>query len=152
MLVSLGGDGGETHTIIGTGGTNLTGGGTAKLRATALGGTTSGNNGKIFKKGVEGNRGRTPKHPGPLQFGFPGGGGFVFDGLRTAQASSSLFFEAKGNIWYRPGNSVDSRAPGSGGYGCQGDTNESSGAQAWGGHAIAGCAWVTYSQTAYDSF
>ena len=154
VLVSLGGSGGETHTAIGTGTTNLTGGGTASLRNEALGGTTSGNEGKMFKKGIEGGRGRTPKHPGPLQFGFPGSGGFIWDGLRTQSHASSLAFEydGVGNIFFRPGNSVDMNAPGSGGSGCKGDTDESTGANAWGGHAIAGCAWVTYSQTAYDSF
>ena len=152
VLVSLGGIAGSTHTAIGTGATSLTGGGTASLRNEALGGTTSGNEGKMFKEGFEGARGRTPKYPGPLQFGAPGKGGFVWDGLRTQSFNSSTIFEVTGNIFFRPGNAMDRLRPGSGGNASYGDTEEESGAQAWGGHAIAGCAWITYSQTAYDSF
>jgi len=152
VLVSLGGIAGKTHTTIPSASTtSLAGPGTAKLRALALGGT-SGNAGKIFKKGIEGGKGRTPKYPGPLQYGTPGRGGFIWDGLRTVNKSSSKGFEFSGNIFFRHGNSVDTRRPGSGGSGCLGDTEEDSGAEAWGGHAIAGCAWITYSETAYDSF
>jgi len=139
---SLGGKGGSTHTT-----TNVTG---CTLRTGALSKLVSG--GKFFKAGADGKDGTTPTYFGPEAPGIAGKGGFVWDGHRPFGTNSPLEISKKGDITGNSGCSFDLSAPGSGGSGSTGSSIEEDTKFCIGGHAMAGCAWVTYSTTAYDKY
>jgi len=145
-LVSTGGAGGVTYST-----TNVTG---CTVRTTALSQLTGAVSGKFFKEGYKGTDGATAKYHGPNAFGTPGSGGFVWDGLRPIGHASPLSVDVFTDGVTRPGVSFDLNAPGSGGSGSKGSSEEKDSKNCKGGHAMAGCAWVTYAPNAnaYDKF
>jgi hypothetical protein len=145
-LVSTGGAGGITYST-----TDVTG---CTVRTGALSKLLGAASGKFFKEGYKGADGKTAKHHGPNAFGSPGMGGFVWDGLRPYGAASATTVAEQGDGVTRPGVSFDLNAPGSGGSGSKGSSVETDSKNCIGGHAMAGCAWVTYAPTAnaYDKF
>jgi len=176
------GDESDRHCIGGTGGgskystdpsaykgytiTNATGmqnSGSAALRTTALEfvpatptlTVADQENGVFFAPGDDGNDATAVNLPSNELKGTAGKGGYIYDGLSNhgyARPMDAVEGQAKGNIFNRLGNAVDRHAPGSGGSGCIGSTELETSKLAWGGHALAGSAWVTYSGTAYDTY
>lgn len=119
--------------------------GVCVLRAAALGGKGS----KYFPPG-DGSEGHFSKSHG--SGGTKGWGGHAWDSVQPA--SSTIVHED----WSFPAaakkssDALDLQAPGSGGNCSAGTADESIGPKAWGGHALAGCAYLTYAEdTDYDT-
>jgi hypothetical protein len=118
---------------------NDSGGGSAALRTAALGGK-----GIVFYVGGDG----ADAHSGDPQTGY---GGHVWDGL--------IPYGGRSTAWNIPvylrhatlGNSLDLKNPGGGGGGNAGTGDPEIGKNAWGGHALGGCAYVLYATSDYDA-
>ena len=145
-LISTGGAGGITYST-----TDVTG---CTVRTGALSKLTGASSGKFFKQGHKGADGTTAKYHGPDAHGSPGMGGFVWDGLRPFGFATSSGMAESGDGVTRQGVSFDLNSPGGGGSGCKGSALEEDALNCIGGHAMAGCAWITYAPTAsaYDKF
>ena len=147
-LVSTGGKGGKTYST-----TNFSAECVLKTDAlTALPGVVL-NSGQFFRKGGDGTAGVTVKYPGPTANGSPGLGAYVWDGLKpTGPMTPNALRAQGGHTTTLPGMAFDLYAPGSGASGSKGSSDEADAPWCAGAHAIAGCAWVTYSDTAYDLY
>ena len=150
--------------------TNATGmqnSGSAALRTTALEfvpttptmTVADQENGVFFAPGDDGNDAVAVIYPSDELKGISGRGGSVYDGIPThwrAYPMDAVEAHDRGmmkvNTIWRAGNAMDQNAPGGGASGCSGATKVDESKLAWGGHALAGSAWVTYSGTAYDTY
>ena len=144
--ISVGGLGGKTATT-----TNFST--HCVLKTGTMTKLTGASGGKFIRKGSDGTDGTAPLVPGPTAGGTPGRGGHIWDGLVTMGYQSPLQVKTAGGLMKSSGGSnFDESAPGGGGSGSYGDTKETQSRNCIGGAAIAGCAWVTYSDTLYTKF
>lgn len=106
------------------------------------------NGGSVFYQGADGIIGVGSLTAGTS--GSPGVGGHAWDSLEPRGPSMS-----RGNAYQvdRAANAIDYNAPGSGAYGSFGDSTENFGPFAQGGHAMAGCVYLTFAEgtTGYDT-
>jgi len=143
-LESLGGKGGSTYTT-----TNITG---CAIRTTALSKLAGAKDGKFFKKGTNGTNGVTSSHYGPEGGAFVGSGGYVWDGFKPIGPNTVLAAGMGGDTAGMAGTSFYLDAPGGGGSASSGSSVQTDTSNCFGGHAMAGCAWVTFSDNAYDLY
>jgi hypothetical protein len=115
--------------------------------------------GVFFAPGDDGNDAISVIYPSDELKGISGRGGTIYDAFPTAWRASTMNAieeHERGimhvNVVYRRGNAMDQNAPGGGASGCEGATKLDESKLAWGGHALAGSAWATYSDTAYDTY
>jgi len=105
------------------------------------------NGGAVFYQGADGTAGVGSLFAGTS--GSPGVGGHTWDSLEPRGPAFS-----RGNAYQvdRAANAIDYNAPGSGAYGAFGDSTENFGPYAYGGHAMAGGAYLTFAtgSTGYD--
>jgi hypothetical protein len=142
-----GGDGGGKLGAAAT--TNRSNGGTGicTLNTNAKLGTGSGI-GKLEYAGQAGGD-SSAGIKGTIRGGHPASGGYIWDSARPSHNTSG---RSDKNKFTRPSNGFDLGAPGSGGSGSMGATDKTSAPMAAGGHAFAGCAWVTYSSTTHNDY
>ena len=142
-----GGDGGAKLGTASTTNRSVGATGVCTLNTGAKLGTASGV-GKLEYAGTAGTDSGAGQR-GTIRRGWPGIGGYIWD---SAKPTSVGVARANSNNFYRSSNGFDLGAPGSGGSGSLGETDEGQSYFAWGGHALGGCAWVTYSSNAQNDY
>jgi len=108
----------------------------------AIRGTALGNKGKVFYMGADGQAGLGAVFA--RTSGTPGVGGHSWDSLEPKAGGNAA---VKQDNKSRNANALDVNAPGSGAFGAYGEPSELLGANAYGGHALAGGAYITFSPT-----
>jgi hypothetical protein len=141
-LISRGGLGGKTYSI-----TTLAN--HCVHQTNTMTKLTGAKDGKFFKAGNDGEKGETPFKASATSGGDAGKGAHIWDGFQPVGTSSKLSWY-EGKVQERSfGNNFDVEAPGGGASGCKGSADEADKKVLHGGYAIAGSAWVSFSDTAY---
>ena len=104
--------------------------------------------GKLEYAGTAGTDSTSGKR-GTSVSGDAGVGGYIWD---SAKPSFNTSGQSESRKFGRPSNGFDLGAPGSGGSGSIGSTEENIAPYAKGGHAFGGAAWITYSSTAQNDY